>query len=112
MDFAYFDLGDAHSGDEQADTPHTWLEAVVPALVEAGRALTKLLRTPGQAPNLAITGDSGPVGADDFRRSERYHEGKWELLVVPEAGHFVHREAPEVVAEKILGFLEENIGAP
>ncbi|MFP4600379.1 MAG: alpha/beta fold hydrolase [Persicimonas sp.] len=73
---------------------------------EAGRALKKLLRTPGQAPTLAITGDSGPVGVDDFRRSERYHEGKWELLVVPGAGHFVHREAPEAVVEKMLAFLD------
>lgn len=57
-------------------------------------------------PALWIVGEAdGSIGADQFEGIESAFTGSFEILSVPSAGHFVHREAPEIVHNKLLAFL-------
>jgi pimeloyl-ACP methyl ester carboxylesterase len=45
------------------------------------------------------------VGLDQFATIEKAFSASFELVVVDGAGHFVHREAPQLVEQKIITFL-------
>jgi pimeloyl-ACP methyl ester carboxylesterase len=75
---------------------------------ETARTLRSMMREPIEIPTLSVCGDSGPTSPEDFERAARYHDGAYERLVVPGAGHFVHREAPDRVVDTMLDFLDEH----
>lgn len=57
-------------------------------------------------PALWIVGEAdGSVGLDQFAGIETAFTGPFELLIVDRAGHFVHREAADLVHNKLLEFL-------
>ncbi len=57
-------------------------------------------------PSLWIAGEvDGSVGLDQFEGLEAAFTDRFELLIVDKAGHFVHREAPELVHNRLLTFL-------
>ena len=57
-------------------------------------------------PSLWIAGEvDGSVGLDQFEGLEAAFTDRFELLIVDKVGHFVHREAPELVHNRLLTFL-------
>lgn len=60
-----------------------------------------------EIPTLMITGEhDGCLGADLYDNSHECYDGRSELEVVEDAGHFVHIEKPKKVGERILDFSE------
>jgi pimeloyl-ACP methyl ester carboxylesterase len=58
-------------------------------------------------PSLWIAGEvDGSVGLDQFVGLEAAFTDRFELLIVDKAGHFVHREAPDLVHNRLLAFLD------
>lgn len=58
-------------------------------------------------PTLTIAGaDDGCVGAEVFAGAERFFDGPYRLVVLPDAGHFMHREQPEAFADEVLAHLK------
>lgn len=57
-------------------------------------------------PALWIAGEAdGSIGLEQFDGIERAFTDRFELLTVPLAGHFVHREAAQLVQNKVLSLL-------
>jgi pimeloyl-ACP methyl ester carboxylesterase len=57
-------------------------------------------------PSLWIAGEvDGSVGLDQFEGLEAAFTDRFELLIVDNAGHFVHREAPDLVHNSLMAFL-------
>jgi pimeloyl-ACP methyl ester carboxylesterase len=57
-------------------------------------------------PSLWIAGEvDGSVGLDQFEGLEAAFTDRFELLIVDKAGHFVHREAPDLVHNSLVAFL-------
>jgi pimeloyl-ACP methyl ester carboxylesterase len=59
-------------------------------------------------PTLLFVGDSDPlyrIGL--FRNSKKAFSGEFENVVVPHAGHFLHREQPSAFSKKVLEFLKK-----
>jgi len=74
------------------------------ALSRVGRdgAATKSIVTP----TLHLHGaDDGCVAPSAGRGEERYFEGPFASEVIPEVGHFLHLEAPELVAARTIDWL-------
>lgn len=58
-------------------------------------------------PTLLLAGASdGCIGVDLFERSHECYSARQETTVIDGAGHFMHAERPDVVAEEILGFVD------
>jgi len=58
-------------------------------------------------PGLVVAGaEDGCIGADLFDRADEVFDADCRVIRVQEAGHFMHRERPAVVAEEILSFVE------
>lgn len=96
-----------------------------PGVVEAAlayyRAAVNLraMLTPGKqppifdvpVPTLAMTGErEGCIAADVFEAMSRAEDfsGGLEVQRVPAAGHFLHREQPQVVNERIIAWLNAH----
>ncbi len=63
---------------------------------------------PIDVPGLVITGEQdGCIGAGLFERAEELFSADCRVLKIQEAGHFMHRERPAVVADEITQFLEK-----
>jgi pimeloyl-ACP methyl ester carboxylesterase len=61
---------------------------------------------PIDVPGLVVTGaDDGCIGTELFDRADEVFDADCRVVRVREAGHFVHRERPEVVGEEILEFV-------
>jgi len=61
---------------------------------------------PIQQPSLCFAGvDDGCIGVETFRGMSRHCAGAFTLIRVAGAGHFLHRERPEVFRERLLAFL-------
>lgn len=61
------------------------------------------LRTPIQIPAMTIGGLTDSVATRaDFERARRYFADGYELVLIPDAGHFVHREQPEAFIGALL----------
>jgi len=60
-----------------------------------------------EVPTMIITGEhDGCNGADLYTNSHECFDGRSELEIIENAGHFVHSEKPDVVGERILEFIE------
>ncbi len=59
---------------------------------------------PITVPTLALCG-SDDLRAELMTDQAQYFSGEYSYQVVPGAGHFLHRERPEAVAQHILGWL-------
>ncbi len=57
-------------------------------------------------PTLVFAGDADILDPSVYDRLDEVLTGPHELLVVPDAGHFLHRETPEVFAEKLVEFIK------
>jgi pimeloyl-ACP methyl ester carboxylesterase len=53
-------------------------------------------------------GMDGCIGPELFGRADEAFTGECRVVRVPDAGHFMHQERPNVVADEILGWLAEN----
>ena len=59
-----------------------------------------------QVPTLVTQGlDDGCIGAEYFLSLEQFFDAPFELLQVPAAGHFMHRENPDCFNRAMLDFL-------
>jgi pimeloyl-ACP methyl ester carboxylesterase len=59
-------------------------------------------------PGLVVAGErDGCIGAGLFDRADELFSADSRVLKINEAGHFMHRERPAVVAEEITEFLEK-----
>ncbi len=57
-------------------------------------------------PALLFAGADDPViGPESFEPSKRFFTGDFEVASVP-GGHFLHRESPKAVAERLISFLK------
>jgi pimeloyl-ACP methyl ester carboxylesterase len=74
-----------------------------PAFLEASATATS---APIQVPGLMVHGaDDGCIGAELVASMREYFPKGLRLEIVPQAGHFVHQERPDVVNRMILDFL-------
>ena len=70
-----------------------------PALHDERRRLLGLL----PVPTLVLAGArDGCIGLEMFNRQERLFASGYRLAVVPEAGHFMHREQPDFCLQRLL----------
>lgn len=75
----------------------------------AGSSVGPVDGGPLRVPGLVIAGrQDGCVGPELFEGSEAAFEGGGRLEYVSGAGHFMHLEAPDTVAETILSFFGEG----
>lgn len=80
------------------------------AMVRGSKAADRaIMQQPCSVPALWIAGvEDGSVGIDQFSVIEKAFNSDFELLTVEGAGHFVHREKPQQVHDKIISFLKIN----
>jgi pimeloyl-ACP methyl ester carboxylesterase len=75
------------------------------ALPVLGQPAPLLVQTT-TVPTLTFYGvDDGVADGALFEEARSAFSGPHELVAVPRAGHFLHREQPELFAEKLLAFL-------
>jgi pimeloyl-ACP methyl ester carboxylesterase len=73
-----------------------------------GKKQREVQRRKTSVPTLTIHGvDDGAVDAAVFSRTPEAFTGQYKLVRVENAGHFVHREQPELVANEVIEFLGE-----
>ena len=76
-----------------------------PALAEIQ---ARLVASPIDVPTLMIHGGrDGCIGRDLLVGMEMFFPRGLQIEVIPDAGHFVHQEQPEVVNRLLLAFLRE-----
>lgn len=64
---------------------------------------------PIDVPGLVVTGaDDGCIGTDLFDHAGEVFAADCRVVRVRDAGHFVHRERPDVVGEEILAFVDAD----
>jgi pimeloyl-ACP methyl ester carboxylesterase len=81
-----------------------YYRAIPKALASA--PMTRLLLGPTKVPTLHLHGaDDGCIGAAAIEGAARYHAASYEAHVIPRAGHFLQREQPEAVNERLLAYL-------
>jgi pimeloyl-ACP methyl ester carboxylesterase len=56
-------------------------------------------------PGLVVGGTTDIVGEESFRRTPEFFDEPCEVLIAPGAGHWPHREAPDLFHEHLLAFL-------
>jgi pimeloyl-ACP methyl ester carboxylesterase len=56
-------------------------------------------------PGLIIGGTTDIISPDTFRRSSDYFTGECEVVIADRAGHWPHREAPDLFREHLLAFI-------
>jgi pimeloyl-ACP methyl ester carboxylesterase len=67
---------------------------------------TELYQAVTTVPTLVLVGEEdGLMDVGGFDGVEDAFSGPFEFVVVPNAGHFLHREQPEIFAETLLAFL-------
>jgi pimeloyl-ACP methyl ester carboxylesterase len=101
---------------------HACLAASMPAPIEyyrailrpLGEAVARIRRTPLarpiEVPLLHLQGaDDGCIGAELGRGQERWFRGPFDSEVVPDAGHFLQVEVPELVAAEALAWYAAHL---
>ncbi len=69
----------------------------------------RLAFAPIRVPSMHVHGaDDGCIGIACCEGAEAHYEASYELVIVPHAGHFVTREAPEAVNAAILRFFGDG----
>lgn len=64
-----------------------------------------------EIPTLLLAGrNDGCIGANLFTESHRCYDGRHRTEIIPKAGHFLHRERPDRIAEEILSFVAAGDG--
>ena len=58
-------------------------------------------------PGLAVGGTTDIVPPELFSRSGEFFDAPCEVLIADGAGHWPHRECPELFKERLLAFLGE-----
>jgi pimeloyl-ACP methyl ester carboxylesterase len=77
------------------------------ALGRRWREARRILRADTTVPTLTFAGlADGALPADEFDAARAAFTGPYELVKVPDAGHFLHREQPQLFAERLLRFLQ------
>jgi pimeloyl-ACP methyl ester carboxylesterase len=72
------------------------------------RGTLRELRQPIPVPTLALYGLSDPsVPESAYTHASKYFSGGYRFEGVPEVGHFLQREDPAGVAERIINFIQE-----
>ena len=77
---------------------------------DLGRSSTKeLLRRKVSVPTLTLAGAAdGGIALSAFGGTLDDFTGPYDLVVVPQAGHFLHREQPDLTAATLLAFLQRG----
>jgi len=85
--------------------PILYYRALVPWMVRNGRRGLSRVRVP----TLYLHGaDDGCVGTEIAAGQHAYFRARFESVVVPSAGHFLHLEAPESVERAIVAWLDRR----
>lgn len=70
-------------------------------------AVQKVLNGKTAVPTLTLVGDSdGALDVSAMPRTRFAFTGQYDYKILPQVGHFLHREAPDHFAEVILAFLQ------
>jgi pimeloyl-ACP methyl ester carboxylesterase len=76
------------------------------ALWPRGLRTAALLQKKTSMPALALAGGFDPaLYVRDYETARRAYTGPYEVVVIDDTGHFLHREKPEEANAAILGFL-------
>lgn len=76
---------------------------------ERGAAVNEALRAKLAIPTLSFCGaDDGATDPAMFEASRKRYTGPFDWVLVEGAGHFPHREKPDVFHERLLAFLAEE----
>lgn len=80
----------------------------------SNRQTWALLSARTTPPTLMLAGaQDGAVGAEVFGRSQQAFTGPFAFCLLPDVGHFMHREQPEIVGARIVAFLcDGNLSTP
>jgi len=65
---------------------------------------------PITVPAIALQGEADGLGAPGPDRHAHHFTGPYERRIVPRAGHFLPREAPEAFAQAVLDLLDKDEG--
>lgn len=69
----------------------------------------RINRTKTSVPTLSLFGDAdGAMAMGALERTASAFTAEYKQVVLPNVGHFLHREVPDVFAERVLSFLDEN----
>ncbi len=91
--------------------PHVLEAALGPyvAMRRTIRSTLAMLQTPIEVPTLALFGGADPsVPPALYPRAKRYYVGPYEWDAVPGIGHFMHREDPLGVAQRVMAFIDRS----
>ena len=70
------------------------------------KELQRLIQRKTEVPTLTIIGElDSTLNHDAFSRTKEAFTGPYQQVLLPENGHFLHREAPDKFAELVLNFL-------
>ena len=74
----------------------------------SNKDIQRLVRRKTDVPTLSIFGDAdGALTLDALTRTHDAFTGEYQQVVLPDVGHFLHREAPDKFAELVLAFLKD-----
>ena len=71
---------------------------------ENSKKLQSLAERITETPTLTILGENGLI-TSERSRAEKAHIGPYQSVLLPNTGHFLHREEPEKFAKLVLDFL-------
>ncbi len=71
--------------------------------------LQAILRKPITVPLMSFAGTEGPTSTHAaFKRAEKFCQNDYQMVIVPDAGHWIHRENPQCALENIRTFLQKH----
>lgn len=95
----------SHAGVVEAALGYYWsffTSANDPVVQKLNRAKTPI-------PTLSIFGDAdGALTLTALEHTHKAFTAEYEQVVLPDVGHFLHREVPDEFAQLVLGFLQDN----
>lgn len=73
------------------------------------RKVQKVMRSKTSVPTLCVVGDAdGALSTELMKDSHKAFTGPYEAKILPDVGHFLHREDPQAFHEVLLPFLQEE----
>ena len=83
-----------------------WQERSNPEVINLNRRKTSV-------PTLSLFGDAdGALTMDALNRTESAFDAPYQQVVLPDVGHFLHREVPNQFADIVLEFLKKPVEPP